>query len=271
MPPKVDMKRSMTSHRTWVNDAISRAEKFIGDGLLDECDHNVHDTSQQAENTIDELRKAIKTFVTKGAVTSPPSGNQDGNSMSRQPPKHVSTFRPDKLANSANLSEFKSWEDNFLAYMNVNASFLDSTDAKTRRTFVTSLLGDKIANAFKVDNNMKDENIPIKGASDCDKSILHWIRNYILKYQPVYIRRYHYCMLKQEKNESFADFWNKKKEKAEKAEIDTMDAEAFQIVQLITCITNKDLCIKCLEKKDPTLAELVEIGEDMDHSEAIQK
>ena len=31
MAPKVDMKRSMTSHRTWVNDAIKRAEKFIGD------------------------------------------------------------------------------------------------------------------------------------------------------------------------------------------------------------------------------------------------
>ena len=110
MPPKVDIKRSMTSHRTWVNDAINRAEKFIGDNpdglttsgdhkaaeeliekikeklvsmenkwtdvfapqleeedpdsLYDDWDHNVHDVSKQAENTIDELRKAIKTFVT---------------------------------------------------------------------------------------------------------------------------------------------------------------------------------------------------------------
>ena len=34
MPPKgtkVDLKKSMTSHWTWVNNAIGRAEKFIGD------------------------------------------------------------------------------------------------------------------------------------------------------------------------------------------------------------------------------------------------
>ena len=31
MATKVDIKKSMTSHRTWVNDAIKRAEKFLGD------------------------------------------------------------------------------------------------------------------------------------------------------------------------------------------------------------------------------------------------
>ena len=34
MPPKVtkvDLKKSMTSHQTWVNDAVGWAEKFIGD------------------------------------------------------------------------------------------------------------------------------------------------------------------------------------------------------------------------------------------------
>ena len=107
MPPKVtkvDLKKSMTSHRTWVNNAIGRAEKFIGDNptglttprhirdakeliekikeklanmekkwtdvfvpqledndpenLHDDWDHNVHDTSKQA----DGLKKAIYTF-----------------------------------------------------------------------------------------------------------------------------------------------------------------------------------------------------------------
>ena len=116
MAAKVDIKKSMTSHRTWVNDAIKRAEKFLGDNpdglittgdqeaaeeliedvdgelfsmvkkwtkvfepqlevedpdnLLDEWDNNVHDISNRAENTIDELRKALKIFETKGAVVS---------------------------------------------------------------------------------------------------------------------------------------------------------------------------------------------------------
>ena len=116
MAPKIDVKRSMTSHRAWVNDAIKWAEKFLGDrpdgittswaheaakelieeigeklarmvkrwtdvykpqleeddpdNLLDEWDNDVHDISRQAENTIDELRKALRIFETKGAVAS---------------------------------------------------------------------------------------------------------------------------------------------------------------------------------------------------------
>ena len=106
----------MTRRRSWVNDAINWAEKFIGDhsdgltnsyahgaakeliekiegklaimvkkwtddfvpqlekedpdDLLVEWNNNVHDISRQAENTIDELRKALKNFETKGAVAS---------------------------------------------------------------------------------------------------------------------------------------------------------------------------------------------------------
>ena len=317
MPAKVDMKRSMTSHNTWVKDSINRAERFMGDNpdglttsgdqkvaerliekieenianmkkkwtdvfvpqleeedpnnLLGEWDDKVHDISEQAENTIDELRKAIKTFVTKSAVTSTPPGDQDGNSTSRQRPKLVPDFKPGVLPNSANLSEFNAWEKSFLAYHNVNTNYLASADAATKRIFVTALLGDKIQAALDVDNDMKDEAIPIKGANKEEKSILHWVRDHILRYQPVYIRRYNYSMVKQNKNESFTDFWTRKVTKAGEAEIDTMTAKDFQIVELITSLNNTKLRDKCLEKKDPTLDELVEIGKTFDLQETVRK
>ena len=104
----------MTRRRSWVNDAINWAEKFIGDypgglittgdqeatkeliekikgklasmekkwndvfvpqlekddpdKILVEWDSHVHDISNQAKNTIHELRKAIKKFETQGTV-----------------------------------------------------------------------------------------------------------------------------------------------------------------------------------------------------------
>ena len=125
MAPKVDMKRSMTSHRTWVNDAIKRAEKFMGDNpdglitsgdqeatkelieeikekfasmakkwtdvfvpqlevedpdkLLVAWDSHVHDISNQAKNTIDELRKALKIFETQGTVAGAASTTVSGS------------------------------------------------------------------------------------------------------------------------------------------------------------------------------------------------
>ena len=68
MAPKVDMKRSMTSHRTWVNDAIKRAEKFIGDnpdGLTTSGDQ------EAAKELIEEIGKNLASMVKKWIVLNP--------------------------------------------------------------------------------------------------------------------------------------------------------------------------------------------------------
>ena len=56
MAPKVDMKGSMTSHRTWVKDAIKRAEKFMGDnpdGLITSGDQ------EAAKELIEEIEENL--------------------------------------------------------------------------------------------------------------------------------------------------------------------------------------------------------------------
>ena len=56
--------------KKWTDDFVPQLEKEDPDDLLVEWNNNVHDISRQAENTIDELRKALKNFETKGAVAS---------------------------------------------------------------------------------------------------------------------------------------------------------------------------------------------------------
>ena len=56
MATKVNIKRSMASHRTYVNDAIKRAEKFIADhpnGLTNSHAHKV------AEKQIEEIEEGF--------------------------------------------------------------------------------------------------------------------------------------------------------------------------------------------------------------------
>ena len=63
MATKVDMKRSMTSHRSWVNDAIRRAEKFIGDypgGLVTTGDQEA--TKKLIEKIEDKLASMEKKW-----------------------------------------------------------------------------------------------------------------------------------------------------------------------------------------------------------------
>ena len=58
----VDLKRSMTSHNTWVNDSIKRAKKFIDDnpdGLSTPGDRKV------AERLIGKIEENITNMKTK--------------------------------------------------------------------------------------------------------------------------------------------------------------------------------------------------------------
>ena len=103
---------------------------------------------EESEKTSSEALESLHELVDRVPTTDAP-GTQEGESTAsqpeRQPPKPVSTFKPAHLLpNSANLTEFNLWEEDVLAYMNVNKNFLASSDGATNRRFVTSLLDDKI-------------------------------------------------------------------------------------------------------------------------------
>ena len=49
--------------KKWTDVFVPQLEEEDPNNLLGEWDDKVHDISEQAENTIDELRKAIKTFI----------------------------------------------------------------------------------------------------------------------------------------------------------------------------------------------------------------
>ena len=60
MAPKIDVKRSMTSHRAWVNDAIKWAEKFLGDrpdGITTSWAH------EAAKELIEEIQEKLARMV----------------------------------------------------------------------------------------------------------------------------------------------------------------------------------------------------------------
>ena len=312
MAPKVDLKRSMTSHRTWVNDAVLRAEKFIGDNtdglttlgdkmvaerliekieekltsmekkwtdvfvpqlevedpdsLYDEWDNNVHDISKQAENCIDELRKAIKTFETKGAATSPASTtNSDSKKL-----KIDTTYKPPILVKASNLEEFYTWEKQFKGYYEMNKAFLAGTTAEMRQLFVTNLLDPKLSSAFFNDKTITLQT-PIV-ANEKEESILKWIKDHLMRHSPLFIRRYEYSNCHQGKKESFEDWWNRKQMKAKHCDLSKVTEESIQITNLICGISNPKLRDEILKlPSDPKLDQLVDLGKRYDTSAYIQK
>ena len=61
MPPKVNVKRSMTSHTTWVNNAVNRAVKFIGD----RPDGLTTSSAEWAKELIEQIEEKLASMVKK--------------------------------------------------------------------------------------------------------------------------------------------------------------------------------------------------------------
>ena len=121
------------------------------------------------------------------------------------------------------------------------------------------------------DDTMIADTVPIRSDTETDNTLLKWLRAYILRYSPLYIRRYHYSLVKQLPKESFQDYWTRKVLKGRECELENINAEAVQITELITGITNNKLREECLKLKDPKLADLVDLGLQSDLATAVRK
>ena len=134
----------------WLSLEMDHYDTFL---LLKDKFEESQKTSEKALESLHELVDRVSTSNTPDTQ----NGESTASQPERQPPKPVSTFKPAHLLpNSANLTEFNLWEEDVLAYMNVNKNFLASSDGATNRRFVTSLLDDKIQAALKVDKTMED-------------------------------------------------------------------------------------------------------------------
>ena len=311
MGPKVDLKRSMTSHKNWVNDAIQRAVKFMGnnpDGLCTPGDQKV------AERLVEKMEENIASMKSKWTdVFLPQLEKEDPNNLfdewdekvldtskeaenqidvlraaikafvtkesapnsapvaNSKTPKMNTAFKPSTLLASNNLQEFYAWERSFLGYYEQNQEFLATTTPQLRQLFVTDLLDSKLQSALVTDTTLTMDT-PIKGINENDEnSILSWIKNHILRHKPLHIRRYEYSNCKQNPKESFGDWWTRKLMKAKECDLEKVTVESIQITELICGIVDERLREEILRIKDPTLETLVALGKRFDTSAKVQK
>ena len=306
MPPKeVNHKRSIAAYETKCNGFINGAETFAGANFagltivgLERAKLHVQDLTDQcsrmetrwedefkgqleAENTPlhDELearvtsagqkvRKAIDilyelmekpTMASSASVASTPKAK----------PKMDNSFKPPVLAASTTLEEFYTWEAHFLGHFKLNEAFLKETNQETRRLFLTCLLDSKIQAALSTDI-LVTLDTPIRADNE-EESILKWLKDHLLRHSPLFIRRFEYSNCRQRPKETFGDWWTRKKMKAKECDLAKVDADSIQITELICGIQNQELRKDILRRKDPTLVELVALGNRYDTSARIQK
>ena len=147
------------------------------DGLFDNLDSDVHDTSQQAEKSIHELKRAVKIFEAKGGGTATPAA-----AAPVKPKKELklnTAFKPSVLARSSNLEEFHAWETSFRGYYEMNQAFLAAATPDMRRLFVTNHLDSKLQSALLTDKTVTLATPVV--ATGTEESLLTWIKSYLLR------------------------------------------------------------------------------------------
>ena len=257
--------------KRWEDDF--KAELEANDpGLHDELEARVVEAGNRVKKAVEVVLELMDKPVLTAVAANGGAGGSGARAVppSRSTPKMDTSFKPEVLTASSTLEEYNGWESNFLAHMDSNRDFLAASTDKMKQKFFTSLLDSKIQAAIETDKAVT-EAIPITSVVDANLSLLKWLRAYILRHSPLYMRRYQYSLCKQMPKESFQDFWCRKELRAKECELETIDAEAVQITELIIGIRDVKLREACLKTKDPTLADLVALGIQFDLAAKVAK
>merc|ERR1712001_569026 len=262
-----EIKEKLSSlEKKWTDVLSPQLQADDPDGLFDGLDSDVLDTSELANTWITGLKNAVEDYE---ATAAPAAAAAAAPAAPKKELKLNTAFKPSILARSSNLEEFHAWEDSFRGYYELNTAFLDAATPEMRRLFVTNLLDSKLQSALLTDKTVTMAT-PIV-ATGTEQSLLTWIKEYLLRHTPLFVRRYEYAMCHQQPNESFEDWWTRKLILARNCNLAEITEETYQITELICGINNQKMRDEMLKIKDPTLERLVTVGKSYDTSAHIQK
>ena len=185
----------------------------------------------------------------------------------KPPPKLDISWRPPILSSEATLTVLNNWSRTFEAHVDANKDYITSSSNKMKKIFMTSLWDSKLNAALEADVTMKNI-YSITEAGD-GQSLSKWLKTYLLRFQPLYLLRYKYSLIKQNHGESFADFWDRKVIASQEAQLEDITAEAVQITEVITSVADEKLRNEFLKLQNPSLVELLALGHQSDHQRAI--
>ena len=255
-------------HIKRINDQFSRMETRWEDDFkakLEAEDPTLHDELEK--RVIEVGTKVGKSIDVLYQLMDKPVITSSTSASAAKSLKMEVSFKPTVLAASSNLEEFNAWHSSFVAHHDQNKAFLQASTQEIRRVFLTSLIDPKLQDAMSTDETLSMET-PIVGEED---SLLAWLRAYLLRHLPLFIRRYQYSICKQKPRESFGDFWTRKLIKAKECELDKVKREDIEVTELICGINDPKLRDEILKLKVPKLVDLVAMGERFDTAAKLQK
>ena len=227
--------------------------------------------SVDVERVVDDVDKAQsdlrKWIVTKQGENAPNPGAaqaQGGGQVKDSAARIVESFKPQTLTRDHTLEEFNAWRQLFKGYYQANEKLLVAKGAEFQRNFLFSVIDAKFQVLLQTDETVTDET-PIMGPNN----LLAKLKASFMAAYPLYVRRYHFHEYRQEKGQSFPDWWNTKKLKAQECDLENINKESVMLTALICGVADEKLRNEFLKTEDPTVEKLVKIAEQWHASDQI--
>ena len=197
--------------------------------------------SVDVEKVGDDVDKAQcdleKWIVSKRGENAPNSAAaQAGGQVKDSAARIVESFKPQTLTRDYTLEEFNSWRQLFQGYYQANEKLLIAKGPEFQRNFLFSVIDSKFQVLLQTDETVTDQT-PIMGPNN----LLAKLRTSFMTAYPLYVRRYHFHEYRQEKGQSFPDWWNAKKLKAQECELEKMKPDDVMLMELICGVADEKL------------------------------
>ena len=171
-------------------------------------------------------------------------------------------LKPPPLAYETSPTGFKAWQRDFDYYF--DASKLAKETPKTQQGYLFACLSDKIK--VELQSRITDDT-PVLGPAG-SSSCLATLSALWLKRHPRYNLRMSFVNAKQLPGETTPQMLDRLIELARDAEVDTMSTDDWLVHIALTAVTDKRVHARWMEAKEPTLADLRSIGENIESARA---
>ena len=242
----------------WQNEFESQLEEAD----WDKYSEDIELVGTATDKAHDIFVKWIHVKQSENAPTQQAAGGPVRESSTRL----VDSFKPFILTREHTLEEFNQWRQNFRGYYQANQKILEKQGAEFQRSFLFNVIDVKFQTQLSTDDTVTNETV-IMG----DNNLLAKLKASFMEEHPLFKRRFDYHNYHQEKNQSFPDWWNLKKLKAQECDLEKVKKDDVVLMALICGVADDKLRAEFLKTKDPTVAQLVEIGNTWHTSARIQK
>ena len=226
------------------------AAKYFG--KIDEEDKRCAKFFQAIVLHLKECEDALKPRPPAAAAPVAPGAAPAGRA------KPMTSLKPKSLSRDATPVELTQWIKNFTAYFTAS-QFQEATILEQQAHFKSAMDSYLIS---KVDQHVTPATPVLPDPAGTDRSCIEYLRDEFLILKPLFSRRLDYFNYKQQKGQSFTDWYDKLSKKGDEADLPGLSIDDLTAMRMLTGVEDASLKQEFLRSTEKDSKSLLAVAQN---------